>query len=197
MTSLTTTPPLPSETPVIEVMDRLDPTDLHQVSSILISLVPTYPLCFHAPLSLSKASSYFREAVSRADVRFLVARACSTDRTILGCVQLVLVQNENQTHRAEVSKLIVRPECHGTGVGTALMKGLEECAMREKREIVVLDTGTGKEAERFYERLGYVEVGAIPDYWRKVDGEGFCTRVFYKHLVPKRETAAGGLVTIR
>jgi len=46
----------------------------------------------------------------------------------------------------------------------------------------VLDTVTGGDAERLYERAGWVRVGSVPDYALMPDGALCATTFFYKHL---------------
>jgi hypothetical protein len=48
--------------------------------------------------------------------------------------------------------------------------------------VLVLDTVTGGDAERWYERAGWQRAGIVPKYALMPDG-GFCgTTFFYKHL---------------
>ena len=46
----------------------------------------------------------------------------------------------------------------------------------------MLDAVTGGDAERLYERLGWVRVGAIPGYALRPDGEPCGTTYFYRDL---------------
>jgi hypothetical protein len=48
--------------------------------------------------------------------------------------------------------------------------------------VLVLDTVTGGDAERLYERAGWQRVGVIPKYALMPDGEPCATTFFYKHL---------------
>jgi hypothetical protein len=48
--------------------------------------------------------------------------------------------------------------------------------------VLVLDTVTGGDAERLYERLGWIRSGIIPNYALWPQG-GYCdTTVFYREL---------------
>ena len=62
------------------------------------------------------------------------------ERGIVGTVQVVLAQPENQPHRGDVSKLLVHRRARGTGVGAALMAAAEDAARDEGKTLLVLDT---------------------------------------------------------
>ncbi len=62
------------------------------------------------------------------------------------------------------------------------MQATERVAAEEGKSLLVLDTVTGGEAERLYERLGWQRCGVIPGYalW---PGGGLCgTTIFFKTL---------------
>jgi acetyltransferase len=79
-------------------------------------------------------------------------------------VRLVLATQQNGPHRAEVSKLLVRPDARRSGCATALMGRLESWARENGRTRLVLDTETGSDAEQLYQRLGWQPVGVVPDF---------------------------------
>lgn len=62
----------------------------------------------------------------------------------------------------------VLPEWQGHRVGEALLQAVEDNAARRVQDIFLLVTHSNTAAQRFYQRLGYRQVGAIPDY--VVDG---------------------------
>jgi GNAT superfamily N-acetyltransferase len=67
-------------------------------------------------------------------------------------------------------------------VGAALLRAAEDTARVCGKTLLVLDTVTGGDAERLYQRLGWVRVGAIPGYALFPRG-GLCsTTVFYREL---------------
>lgn len=101
---------------------------------------------------------------------------------VCGTVQLVLAQPENQPHRADLAKMLVHGRARRQGLGAALMRAAETTARECGKTLLVLDTVTGGDAERLYERLGWSRVGVIPDYALFPQG-GFCsTTVFYRDL---------------
>ena len=54
-------------------------------------------------------------------------------------------------------------------------------ALRHGKTLIVLDTASDA-AERLYEGIGYVRVGAIPDYALFPDGRPCATTIYYKRL---------------
>jgi GNAT superfamily N-acetyltransferase len=97
-------------------------------------------------------------------------------------VQLALDQPENQPHRADLSKMLVHRRARRQGLGAALMRAAEATARECGKTLLVLDTVTGREAERLYQRLGWERVGVIPGYALLPQG-GLCdTTVYYRNL---------------
>ncbi len=101
---------------------------------------------------------------------------------VIGTVQLITDQPENQPHRADVAKLLVHEKARRKGAAMALMEALEAVAREKGRTVLVLDTSTGSGAETFYQRAGWQKVGEIPRYALMPDGEMNGTSVFYKFL---------------
>jgi GNAT superfamily N-acetyltransferase len=140
---------------------------------------------FMQPLSVERAGAFWRgvaSSVARGERALLVAEDAQGE--IVGTVQLVLAQPENQPHRADVAKMLVHRRARRAGVGAALMRAAERVAVEERKSLLVLDTVTGGDAERLYARLGWQRCGVIPGYalW---PGGGLCaTTVFFKPLGP-------------
>ncbi len=136
---------------------------------------------FMHPLSPENALAYWRGIaadVARGARALLVA---ADQSGILGTVQIVLDQPENQPHRGDISKMLVHRRARRRGIGAALMHAAEAVARDCGKSLLVLDTASG-DAERLYARLGWILVGLIPDYALWPAG-GFCdTSVFYRKL---------------
>ncbi|HKF71618.1 MAG TPA: GNAT family N-acetyltransferase [Stellaceae bacterium] len=136
---------------------------------------------FMRPMTEEKARAFWRRVardVERGARALLVAEDAIG---IVGTVQVVLEQPENQPHRADISKMLVHRRARRRGIGAALMRAAEDAARRSGKSLLVLDTASG-DAERLYARLGWSLVGVIPDYalW---PGGGFSdTTVFYRKL---------------
>jgi GNAT superfamily N-acetyltransferase len=134
---------------------------------------------FMAPLDRARAEAFWSgvaDAVGRGERVLLVAEDDTTGE-VVGTVQLVLAQPENQPHRADLSKMLVTPTARRRGIGAALMQGAHEAARRAGKSLLVLDTASA-EAERLYLRSGWVRVGVVPDYALLPYGRP-CDTVFY------------------
>ncbi len=139
---------------------------------------------FLAPLARGKAEAFWRgvaDGVAARDRLLLVAEDAGSGE-LLGTVQVVFAWPENQPHRADVAKMLVRRSARRRGVGADLLGAAEAAARRAGRTLLVLDTFTGSDAERLYRRLGWSEVGVIPDYALTADGRLGATTIFYKAL---------------
>ena len=139
---------------------------------------------FLPPLRTETASAYWRgvfAGLDKAALVLLVARR-PADGAIVGTAQLEPSAKENGRHRAEVAKLLVHRRARRRGVGAELMRAAEEAARAAGRTLLVLDTATGSDAERLYQRLGWTRVGVIPDYALWPDGRPCATTYYYKRL---------------
>jgi len=138
---------------------------------------------FMWPLSREKALGFWRgvaEGVARGERVLLVAE--DGDAGIVGTVQMITALPENQPHRADVAKMLVHRRARRRGVARRLMEALDAEARREGKTVLVLDTVTGGDAERLYERAGWQRVGMVPKYALMPDGRFCATTFFYKHV---------------
>jgi len=138
---------------------------------------------FMKPLAIERAADFWRgvaAGVARGERALLVAEGERGE--IVGTVQLVLAQPENQPHRADVAKMLVHRSARRSGLGAALMRAVERTAAEEGKSLLVLDTVTGGDAERLYERLGWERCGVIPDYALWPEGGLCATTVFFKRV---------------
>jgi GNAT superfamily N-acetyltransferase len=138
---------------------------------------------FMLPLSREKALAFWRnvaEGVARNERALLIAE--DQDGQIVGTAQLIMAMPDNQPHRADVAKMLVHRKARRQGVAQRLMALVDETARAEGKSVLVLDTVTGGDAERLYERAGWQRVGGVPNYALMPDGEFCGTTFFYKHL---------------
>jgi GNAT superfamily N-acetyltransferase len=138
---------------------------------------------FMLPLAREKAVAFWRsitEGVARGERVLLIAE--DGEGQLLGTVQLVLALPENQPHRGDVAKMLVHRKARRRGIARRLMAAIDGEARKEGRTVLVLDTVTGGDAERIYERAGWQRVGAVPRYALMPTGEFCSTTFFYKHL---------------
>jgi len=155
------------------------------LSAVLIDCVEGgASVSFMSPLTQERADAFWlgvAEGVAAGERILLVAQDPSSGM-VVGTVQVILRQPENQPHRADIAKMLVHSQARRRGVGAALMRAAEDAAAKAGKTVLVLDTVTGGDAERLYERVGWVKSGVIPNYalWPK---GGFCdTTVFYKQI---------------
>ena len=138
---------------------------------------------FMAPLAASKAQAFWHgvlDAVERQERVLLVAE--SHEGELLGTVQLILAQPENQPHRADVAKMLVHRRARRQGLAARLLQALDDEARAAGKTVLVLDTVTGGDAERLYARSGWLRVGEVPHYALLPDGRPCGTTFFHKPL---------------
>ncbi|AOB31339.1 acetyltransferase [Bordetella sp. H567] len=156
-----------------------------QLAALLVGCVAGgASVSFIAPLEMSRAVQFWRnvaDGIAQGDRILLVAES---DERIMGTVQIVIGQPENQPHRADVSKLLVHRDFRRLGLGGKLMAEVDIVAAGAGRTLLVLDTETGSDAERLYVRSGWTRAGVIPDYAVKPFGGLAATTYFYKRLSP-------------
>ncbi len=160
-----------------------DEADIDQLAGVLIDCVAGgASVSFMHPLSRDGAVAFWRRVargVAAGERALLVAEDA---HGLCGTVHLVLDQPENQPHRAELTKMLVHRRARRHGLGAALMRAAEAMARECGKTLLVLDTVTGGDAERLYERLGWQRVGVIPGYALMPNGEPCGTTVFYRNL---------------
>jgi GNAT superfamily N-acetyltransferase len=167
----------------IHQLTHLEPPGIGQLAEVLIDCVEGgASVSFMLPITRERAIAFWQNVgvgVASGERILLVAEDSSG---ICGTVQLVLNQPENQPHRADLAKMLVSRRARRQGVATALIQSAESAALRAGKTLLVLDTVTGGDAERLYERLGWKRAGVIPKYALFPDG-GYCaTTYFYRDL---------------
>ncbi|HHT2817755.1 TPA: N-acetyltransferase family protein [Klebsiella quasipneumoniae] len=157
---------------------------LPALSDILASCVNGgASVSFMLPFSQQTATTFWQHvANSVAAGERIVLAALDAEERPVGTVQLITSQPENQSHRADVAKLLVHQNARRLGIANALMAELEQTARRVGKTVLVLDTATGSGAEPFYVRCGWEKVGEIPRYALMPDGAMTATSLFYKFL---------------
>ena len=138
---------------------------------------------FMWPLPRDRAIAFWRgvaEGVAQGDRVLLVAD--DADGRLVGTVQLITGLPDNQPHRADVAKMLVHRRARRRGIAQRLMAALDDEARVERRSVLVLDTVTGGDAERLYQRAGWQRVGDVPHYALMPDGAPCGTTFYYKHL---------------
>ncbi|PZR64919.1 MAG: GNAT family N-acetyltransferase, partial [Stutzerimonas stutzeri] len=101
---------------------------------------------------------------------------------LCGTVSLVIDMPDNQPHRADVSKMLVHRRVRRQGLAEQLLRMLDAKARGLGKTTLVLDTVTGSDASRLYERLGWQRAGDIPNYALMPDGAPCSTSYYFKPL---------------
>ncbi|WP_236024671.1 GNAT family N-acetyltransferase [Arenibaculum pallidiluteum] len=154
------------------------------LSEVLIDCVHAgASVSFMAPLTRERADAFWRkvaEGVRSGERALLVAE--DTRGHVVGTVQLVLGQPENQPHRADVAKMLVHSAFRRRGIGAMLMTAVEKAALTAGKTLLVLDTVPELDGERLYLRLGWTPVGRVPGFALMPDGRPCDTAFLYKKL---------------
>ncbi len=168
---------------VIRRLPAVDDAQIEGLSDLLIDCVDGgASVSFMHPLAPAKASAFWRRVAAGVAAGQRALLVAEDETGIVGTVQLMLDQPENQLHRADLSKMLVHRRARRQGLGAALMRAAEQMAVDCGRTLLVLDTVTGSDAERLYARLGWVRVGTIPDYALLSHGGLWGTTLYYKAL---------------
>jgi hypothetical protein len=133
-------------------------------------------------LARDTATSFWRESLGRAAAGGRVVLGAWDGADLVGTVTLDLATPENQPHRADIAKLMVRVSHRGRGIGRALMQAAERIAVSRGRTLLTLDTAVEDGAASLYEGLGYVRAGMIPGYALKPHGGLTGTIIYFRHI---------------
>lgn len=138
---------------------------------------------FVQPMTRQKSASWWDAALASHARGERLIFAAERDGRLAGSVQLILAGQENQAFRADIGKLLVHRSFRRLGLGAALMQAAETEAKRIGRTLLTLDTETGSDGEKLYQKLGWTRFGIVPGYATTADGS---TRAdcsfFYKTL---------------
>jgi GNAT superfamily N-acetyltransferase len=167
----------------IRSLQTLNERELQGLSDVLIDCVEGgASVSFMLPMTRAKSDAFWRGVVAsaaRGERVLLVAEDASG--SIIGTVQAIWAQPENQPHRGDIAKMLVHRRARRQGIGAALLAAAEQSAFKAGKTLLVLDTASD-DADRLYARAGWQRVGRIPDYALWPDGGLCATTVFYKSL---------------
>ncbi|MBQ4851196.1 GNAT family N-acetyltransferase [Pseudoalteromonas sp. MMG012] len=126
-------------------------------------------------------SAYWEAVDMQLTSRMFLGYFC--DNTLVGCVHYTRCLKPNGVHRAEVEKLLVHPQYQRQRIASALMQSLECEATKQGIELLILDTQTGDNSEKFYQTINYIKCGEIPHFVRDSNGLFFSTSYYFKKLL--------------
>jgi GNAT superfamily N-acetyltransferase len=168
----------------IERLSTIGEREIRDLTDVLIDCVEGgASVSFMWPLTRAKAEAFWhRVAASAERGERLVIVAKDDAGAIVGTVQVVRAEPENQPHRGDVAKMLVHRRARRMGVGAALLAAAERNARAEGLTLLVLDTVSGGDAERIYAQHGWQRCGEIPDYAFWPDGKPCATTIYFKDL---------------
>ncbi|MBA3868309.1 MAG: GNAT family N-acetyltransferase [Anaerolineae bacterium] len=136
---------------------RVRPMTPDDIPAVATWMVQT-PLWQRYQLTVERASKNFEGAFQRHEV-LLVADAEADNIGFALCVP------QGGFGRSMYLRLIgVQKERARAGVGAALLRSAEDAALKISRELFLLVSDFNTDAQRFYQRQGYTQIGAIPGY---------------------------------
>jgi GNAT superfamily N-acetyltransferase len=167
----------------LRAVEQVTEREMEGLCAVLIDCVEGgASVNFMLPMTPAKAHGYWRGvAARRARGELVLLVAEDEGGTLIGTVQVLFAQPENQPHRADVGKMLVHRKARRLGVGAALLAAAERAALEAGRTVLVLDTASA-DAERLYARGGWQRLGTVPRYALMPDGAPCATVFFYKIL---------------
>jgi len=167
----------------IRRLQTIGDREIQGLSDVLIDCVEGgASVSFMLPMSRAKAETFWRGAAAGvARGERVVLSAEDETGSIVGTVQVILAQPENQPHRGDLAKMLVHRRARRRGVGAALLVAAERSALDAGKTLLVLDTASD-DAERLYARQGWQRCGQIPNYALLPDGTPCATTYFFKSL---------------
>lgn len=104
--------------------------DLRSLAKLLVDAVESgAAVSVMAPLTIERAEDWWRTALSGADAGAIVLVARDGEG-IAGTVQLHPAWAPSEPHRADIAKLIAHRRGRRNGLGTRLMRAVEDAARR-------------------------------------------------------------------
>ncbi|MCM3292643.1 GNAT family N-acetyltransferase [Paenibacillus sp. MER 180] len=162
----------------IELVNNIDDY-IEELADLLVQVVEDgASIGFLPPILHREARDYWANLLN-PDIKLWIA---VQHEHVVGTVQLHFCGKPNGNHRAEIAKLMTRPQARRTGVGRALMRTVEAAAWNDGRTLLVLDTREGDPSNLLYRSIGYQQAGIIPSYARSANGNLDATVLYYKLL---------------
>jgi GNAT superfamily N-acetyltransferase len=156
--------------------------EIQGLSDVLIDCVEGgASVSFMLPMTRAKAETFWRNAAAGVARGERVVLSAEDETGIVGTVQIILAQPENQPHRGDLAKMLVHRRARRRGIGEALLVAAERSALDAGKTLLVLDTASD-DAERLYARQGWQHCGIIPNYALLPDGRPCATTYFFKSL---------------
>ncbi|HEY7131065.1 MAG TPA: GNAT family N-acetyltransferase [Candidatus Limnocylindrales bacterium] len=137
---------------------------------------------FLKPFSAADGAAWWRARAVEVAAGDFVPVVARVDSRVAGTAVLVPSRKPNSPHRAEVVKVLVHRRARRRGIGAGLMAEIERMAAADGRWLLILDTTSGSDADRFYRRLGWTPFGEVPNHALTADGALSNTTYFFRDL---------------
>ncbi len=175
----------PMNDPAIQIrrLDRVSEEQRRQLAAVTADCIEGgASIGFMLPLAPAGIDAFWQRVAAGVTAGERALLVAEDEAGICGTVQLVLAMPDNQPHRADLAKMLVHRRARRRGLGEALMRAAEQLGRECGRQLLVLDTVTGGDAERLYARLGWTRCGEIPRFALFPDGRFCGTTVFWREL---------------
>ncbi|MBA1139116.1 GNAT family N-acetyltransferase [Mesorhizobium neociceri] len=160
-----------------------DTATLAMLADLLIETVAAGgSVSFMHPLSRQAAETFWDNSLMAASRGERAVLGAWHSGVLVGTVTLLLDFPDNQPHRAEIAKLMIRLAHRGKGIARQLMRTAEALAVQKGRTLLVLDTATEEGASGLYEKIGFTLTGEIPDFALKPHGGLTGTLIYWKRI---------------
>ena len=169
--------------PLVRALPRLRHAEIDALCDLLIDCVDSgASVSFMLPMTRAKARAFWTGVAASLERGERLLYVVEDAAGIVGTVQVVWAEPENQPHRADVAKMLVHRRARRQGLGTALLRAAEQGARAQGRTLLVLDTMSGGDADRLYAAQGWQRCGEIPNYAQWPAGGLGATTIYFKSL---------------
>ena len=114
----------------IRSLEKIGDREIEGLSDVLIDCVEGgASVSFMLPMTREKADAFWRSAAESVARGERIVLAAEDANGIVGTVQVILAQPENQPHRGDVAKMLVHRRARRQGIGAALLAAAERSAL--------------------------------------------------------------------
>ena len=126
------------------------PQDVSPIAHWMVEM----PLWQRYGVTETGANAQFNDGIQRGDLLLVAGTNV--------CGFAWCLRNGGFGRSAYLRLIGVRADCAGQGIGAALLTEVE--AQSQSRDLLLLVSDFNEGAQRFYKRMGYEQIGAIPGY---------------------------------
>jgi ribosomal protein S18 acetylase RimI-like enzyme len=130
-------------------VQRLEPSEAAACAAMMVSSQPWITLRLTREAAAAMLSDPVKEVYATRDAAGVSGFVVIDMRGLL---------------RGYIQILCVRPDRRGRGIGAALVRWAEERIFRESPNVFICVSSFNDGARRLYERLGFEQVGQLPDF---------------------------------